>query len=91
LIPRVTPFAKDGIALIANKSNKDTLIALSDVVDFLKNKNKSKIKGLVFDNPNSSTVRYISELAGINNLPENDVFSFKTNNEVIKYVAKMMV
>ena len=88
LIPKITPFAKDAIALIANKSNKDTLIALNDVVDFLKNQNKSKIKGLVFDNPNSSTARYICELAGIKNLPENNVFSFKTNSEVIKYIAK---
>lgn len=88
LIPKITPFAKDAIALIANKSNKDTLIALNDVVDFFKNQNKSKIKGLVFDNPNSSTARYICELAGIKNLPENNVFSFKTNNEVIKYIAK---
>jgi phosphate transport system substrate-binding protein len=88
LIPKITPFAKDAIALIANKNNKDTLIALNDVVDFLKNQNKSKVKGLVFDNPNSSTARYICELAGIKSLPENNVFSFKTNNEVIKYIAK---
>jgi phosphate transport system substrate-binding protein len=34
LVPKVAPFAKDGIALISNISNKDTLIALNDVIDF---------------------------------------------------------
>ena len=88
LIPKTTLFAKDAIALIANKNNKDTLIALQEVIDFVQNKKQSKIKGLVFDNPNSSTARYICEKAGIKNLPQNGVFSFKTNDEVLKYVSQ---
>ena len=88
LFPKVTPFAKDAIALITNKSNKDTLIALNNIIDFLKGNKTNTIKGLVFDNPNSSTVRYFCELAGIKKLPENDIFSFKTNNEVIQYIAQ---
>jgi phosphate transport system substrate-binding protein len=48
----------------------------------------SSIKGLVFDNPNSSTVRYMKELAGINELPSKDIFSFKTNDEVIQFVSE---
>ena len=31
---------------------------------------KNGIKGLVFDNPNSSSVRYLCQLAGIESLPE---------------------
>jgi phosphate transport system substrate-binding protein len=88
VIPRVTPFAKDAIALVANKNNNDTVIALQEVIEFMQGKNQSKFKGLVFDNLNSSTARYISELAGIKTLPADGVFSFKTNNEVIQYVAK---
>ncbi len=88
LIPKIAPFAKDAIAFISNKNNKDTLIALNDVIDFLKGKKTNTIKGLVFDNPNSSIVRYFCELAGINKLPENNIFSFKTNNEVIQYIAQ---
>ena len=87
LIPRVTHFATDAIALLKNKKTNDTLINLSDVIDFLKGK-KNGIKGLVFDNPNSSTVRYFKELAQIDALPEEGIFSFKTNNEVLKYVEK---
>ena len=87
IVPKETPFAIDAIALIKNKKSKDSLVDMADVVDFLKG-NRTKIKGLVFDNPNSSTMRYFSEVSGIKTLPENDVFSFKTNNEVIKYVAQ---
>lgn len=86
--PRITKFAIDAIAFISNKNNKDTIIALQDVVSFMQGKSIPSIKGLVFDNPNSSTVRYINELAGIKSIPEKNVFSFKTNDEVIKYVSE---
>ena len=86
--PRVTPFATDAIAFISNKSNNDTLIALKTVIDFMKGIPNSKIKGLVFDNPNSSTVRYMKNLAKVNDIPDHGVFSFKTNDEVIKFVSE---
>ena len=86
--PRVTPFATDAIAFISNKSNNDTLITLKAVIDFMKGIPNSKIKGLVFDNPNSSTVRYMKDLAKVNDMPANGVFSFKTNDEVIIFVSE---
>jgi phosphate transport system substrate-binding protein len=85
--PKITPFATDAIAFVSNASNKDSLVALQDVLHFMQGKSDTKIKGLVFDNLNSSTVRYLSDLAGIKSIPENGVFSFKTNDEVIKHVA----
>jgi phosphate transport system substrate-binding protein len=88
IVPRITKFATDGIAFITNKSNNDTLIALENVVKFLNGKSDSGIKGLVFDNPNSSTVRYLNTLSGIKSIPENGVFTQKTNEEVIRYVAQ---
>lgn len=88
ITPKIRVFAKDAIALITNKNTKDTLIALQDVIDFIQKKNTSKIKGLVFDNPNSSTKRYFGELIGTKNLPNEGIFSFNTNDEVIKYVAQ---
>jgi phosphate transport system substrate-binding protein len=87
IIPRATVFATDAIAFIKNKATNDTIIALSDVIDFMKGK-KNAIKGLVFDNPNSSTVRYMDSLAGISEIPKEGVFSFNTNDEVIRYVEK---
>lgn len=88
ITPEISSIAIDAIALIRSKNNNDTLIALNDIIDFLKGQDKSQFKGLVFDNPNSSTVRYILEKAGLKNLPKKNVFSFNTNNEVIKYVAE---
>lgn len=87
IVPRTTVFATDAIAFIKNKATNDTILALSDVLDFMKGK-KNAIKGLVFDNPNSSTVRYMDSLAGISEIPKEGVFSFNTNDEVIRYVEK---
>jgi len=88
ITPKITKFATDAIAFISNISNKDTLIELKSVIDYMQGKQNARIKGLVFDNPNSSTVRYMNELAGINALPKEGVYSFKTNQEVIKFVAE---
>ncbi len=88
ITPKITKFATDAIAFISNKSNNDTLIELKSIVELMQGKQNSKIKGLVFDNPNSSTVRYMNEIAGINAFPKDRVYSFKTNDEVIKFVAE---
>ena len=85
--PRITPFATDAVAFIRNKATNDTLIALQDVIDFINGKPVAGIKGLVFDNANSSTVRYLSEITGVSIGSQKGIFSQKTNEEVIKYVA----
>lgn len=85
--PKVTSFAIDAVAFVKNNKSNDTLIELKQIIDFLKG-SKNDIKGLVFDNPNSSSVRYLCELAGIESLPSEGVFSVKTNNEVIKFVSE---
>ena len=86
--PKVTPFAKDALIFISNKKNTDTLINLQEVLNFMKGSAQTKIKGLVFDNPNSSTVRYMNNLASLKETPSKGIYSFKTNEEVIKYVAE---
>jgi phosphate transport system substrate-binding protein len=63
------------------------LIALDDDVSFMRGKEIKGLKGLVFDNPNSSSVRYMNELAGLKSLPTKNVY-FKTNEEVIKFIAE---
>ncbi|MNS06657.1 PBP superfamily domain protein [compost metagenome] len=88
IIPKVTKFAIDAIAFISSKKSNDTLVALQDVIAYMQGKSQANIKGLVFDNPNSSTVRYMNDLAGINSIPKEGVFSFKTNDEVIKFVSE---
>ena len=86
--PRITKIATDAIAFIVNRNTKDTLIALEDVIHFMQGQSNPRIKGLVFDNPNSSTVRFMNELAEAKSMPEKGIFSFKTNEEVIKYVSE---
>jgi len=88
ITPKITKFAIDAIAFISNKATNDTLIDLRDVVQFMKGNQSATIKGLVFDNPNSSTVRYMNTLSGVKSIPEKGVYSFKSNQEVIKFVAE---
>jgi phosphate transport system substrate-binding protein len=88
ITPKITKIGIDAIAFIRNNGSKDTLIALADVIRFMQGKEQTNIKGLVFDNPNSSTVRYMNDLSGIKEIPTKGVFSFKTNEDVIKYVAE---
>jgi phosphate transport system substrate-binding protein len=88
IFPKQTHFATDAIVLIANINTKDTLISIQEITDFLKGSTSTKIKGLVFDNPNSSSVRYLNNLAGIEESANKNIYSFKTNEEVIKYVSQ---
>ena len=85
IIPKVTRFATDGVALIANQANTDTLVNVDDLLAVLQGK-ASSIASLVFDNPNSSTVRFLKDLAGVDDLPEKGVYALNSNEEVIKYV-----
>lgn len=86
--PKITPFAKDAVVLIANKARTDSTVALSEVLDFMKGAKGKSFEGLVFDNPNSGTVQFMNKLAGLKTTPENGVYSFKTNAEVMKFVAE---
>ena len=84
--PHITPFATDAIAFITNKTSKDTVVDLEEVLKVLKGQSSDKIKKLIFDNPNSSTVQQLLKLAGVKQVPSQNVYSLKTNDEVIRYV-----
>jgi phosphate transport system substrate-binding protein len=86
--PKITPFATDAVALIKSKTANDTLVVLQDVIAFIKGETSTNIKGLVFDNANSSTARYMSAMAGVSVNNQKNIFSFKTNQEVIEYVSQ---
>ena len=85
--PIETPFAKDAIIFIANKTAADSLIKYEDVVAFIKEQKKDKEKVFVFDNINSSLVRQFRNDAGVTDMSTN-VYFFPTTAEVIAYVAK---
>ena len=45
-------------------------------------------KTIVFDNPNSSLVRYLKELSGNKEFKQKNIYALKSNKEVIKYVSE---
>ena len=88
IVPKITQIAIDGIALIVNTRTKDSIIDLQNVIDFMQGKSVPSIKGLVFDNPNSSTINYFKTLASVQEVDKKNVFALKNNDEVIKYISE---
>lgn len=97
IVPRITRIAKDAIALICNKKNKDTLLSMNLIKDIFagritnwKNINPVSKLGtiqLIFENSKSSTVRYMRELVNNAPLPKNS-FEVKSCDAIIDYVQK---
>ena len=85
IIPKTRKFATDAIALITHRSNPDSVISVEEIIQILKG-NYDGSKSLVFDNPNSSTVRYLRELANVDSLPSSGVYALKSNAAVIEHV-----
>lgn len=85
--PRITHFASDAVVFITNKTAQDSLVDLQEVINLLQEK-ESKIKGLVFENPNSSTVSYMNNLASVKNGPKKNIYSLNSHKEVLEYVSK---
>jgi phosphate transport system substrate-binding protein len=101
-MPRIMPIAYDGLAIIVNNINTDTCISVKDFARILKGEAtnwsdiypKSKLGQIdvVFDNPQSSTVRYCvdSILGGqpiLSNNTEN-IGAVLKSSEVVDYVEK---
>ncbi|MEH6305005.1 substrate-binding domain-containing protein [Olivibacter sp. CPCC 100613] len=86
IYPKTVRFATDAIAIIANKSNPDSTIDANDIIQIMKGQTVAKVKALVFDNANSSTVAYFRNLAGVDKLPDQGVYALKSNREILKYV-----
>lgn len=96
--PKEVKIALDGIAVICNKTNKDTLltmnqlkqILLGEVTNWKQINPKSKLGPIktVFDNPKSSTVRFaVDSICETNKLSKN-LTSFLKNSEVLDFVKK---
>lgn len=85
--PRVHRFAEDALALVVNKNSTDSVVTVDDIIRVMQGKKPAgQVNRLVFDNPNSSTVRFLKELAGVDSLPADGVYAMKSNGEVLKYV-----
>jgi phosphate transport system substrate-binding protein len=98
IVPRVTKIGKDGIAIILNKSNPDSLLSYEDVIKIFEGTttNWSQISksnnlgdiNLLFDAPNSSIATYFMQLTGKNTLPQNSFAAKQGNIEVIEKVSQ---
>ena len=96
--PQEIKIATDGLALITNKDNPDTLITVNDIRDILTGKTTlwreiypaSQLKDirLVFDNKNSSTVRFAVDSICKGAPLADQIKALKTNREVIDFVSK---
>lgn len=87
LPPDVNKFAVDAVALIVNQASTDTTITVSEIKNMLNGKAKSD-KNIVFDNPNSSLVRYLKDFSGNKELNAKNIYALKSNKDVIRYVSE---
>lgn len=97
--PREIKLATDGVALIVNQQNPDSLLSVRDFRRILTGEAKewkevfpsSNLKSIqvVFDNKNSSTVRFaMDSICGGKPLSTGNVSALNTNQQVIDFVAK---
>lgn len=97
--PREIKLATDALALIVNRANPDSLLSVRDFSRILTGEAKtwkqvnsnSGLKDIqvVFDNKNSSTVRFaMDSVCGGKPLATENVSALKTNQQVIDFVAK---
>ncbi|WP_291596717.1 PstS family phosphate ABC transporter substrate-binding protein [Bacteroides sp.] len=97
--PREIKLATDALALIVNRANPDSLLSVRDFSRILTGEAKtwkqvnsnSRLKDIqvVFDNKNSSTVRFaMDSVCGGKPLATENVSALTTNQQVIDFVAK---
>ena len=82
----VSKFAIDAVVIIVNQAAPDTAITVEQVKKMLRGEAGTD-RNLVFDNPNSSLVRYLKDLTGQSNFNLKNIYALKSNKDVIKYVA----
>lgn len=96
--PREIKVATDGIAVIVNKQQRDSLISVHDIRRILTGEAKEwkdiypstslKDIELVFDNKNSSTVRFSIDSICRGKEFAGNIKALQTNQQVIDYVAR---
>ncbi len=95
--PRYTPFGRDAVAFLLHPSNSDTLLSYPQLLEILSGKttqwskinprNKSGQINVIYDNSNSSTANFVTNLAGLTALPKN-AFTAQAYQGVVEYVGK---
>lgn len=93
-----TKIATDGVALIINRANTDSLMTMNDLQGLFTGKVKqwSQLAGgnqtgpvtLVFDNNNSSNLAFVLSKFNVTDVQNLRVFTTKSNREVIDFVRE---
>jgi phosphate transport system substrate-binding protein len=87
LAPDVNKFAVDAVTIIVNQQSVDTLTSVKEIIGMLNGTAKTD-KSIVFDNPNSSLVRYLKQISGNKDFTQKNIYALKSNKEVIRYVSE---
>lgn len=87
IVPHSMLIAWDALALVTNPANPDSIFTMDQVRDIMSGKSEKKWQ-LVFDNENSSTVRYIVDSINKGKPLPPSTMAAKGNPEVLDYVAK---
>ena len=96
-LPRTIPIAYDGLAIIVNNQNPDTMITVKDFARILSGEAQlwrdiypnSRLDSIdvVFDNPKSSTVRYcVDSILGGKPINSHNIGAVLKSSEVVDYV-----
>jgi len=90
--------ATDGVALIINRANTDSLITMDELRSIFSGRTKSwsQLRSgnqrspitLVFDNNNSSNLSFVLDTLKITDVKNLRIFTTKSNREVIEFVRK---
>lgn len=86
IVPTSLEIAKDAIAVIVNNKNQDTVFSVTQLKGILTGQYNKKYS-VVFDNPGSSTLRYMLDSLIPGEKLGDNVYAAKGNDSVIQYVA----
>jgi phosphate transport system substrate-binding protein len=96
--PKSIKIATDGIALITHKQNPDSIINVAGLQQIFSGQvlrweqlfpaSKSRPLHIVYDHPNSSTVRYVLDSICPGQSLSNQSYAAGTNRKVIEHVAQ---
>lgn len=95
IVPHQLKIAGNGIALIQNRNDIDSLFSLEDLKRLLSGDLKSStdrkaspVHAVVFDQPNSGIIRYLQDSLRITGSLPNYCFAVHSNAAVVDYVSK---
>lgn len=87
IVPTAMAVAKDAVAVIVNNSNTDSVFSKTKIQGILTGQYTAKKYNVVFDNPGSSTLRYMMDSLIPGEKLAPNVYAANGTDSVIHYVA----